>query len=55
MISSENLAVNKLTSPVFADFDNNAAIDKAYYDTVNNAIQIFYNIRGANSASDSSL
>lgn len=55
MISSENLAINKLISPVFADFDNNAAIDKAYYDTVNNAIQIFYNIRGANSASDSSL
>ena len=55
MISSENLIVSKLTSPVFADFDNDAAIDKAYFDQANNAIQTFYNIRGANSASDSSL
>ena len=43
------------TSPTFADFDNDAAIDKALYNTQSNTIEVYYNQYKANSASSSNL
>lgn len=54
-IESDNLAALEYTSPVFADFNNDAAIDKIFYKTDTNAIHIFYNSIGANGPSSSNL
>jgi hypothetical protein len=54
-VESDNLASLNYTSPVFADFNDDAAIDKAFYNTYTNAIHMFYNTRGANGASSSHL
>lgn len=55
LVEVDDMSANKFTSPVFADFNNDAAIDKAFYNTANNAIHLFYNQRGANSASSDDL
>ena len=39
----EELSAAGYTSPIFADFDNDATIDRAFYNTNLNSISIFYN------------
>ena len=55
LVDVDDLSGKKYTSPVFADFDNDAAIDKAFYETESNSIHVYYNTRGSNSASADSL
>lgn len=55
MVEQEDLKALNLDSPVFADFDNDAAIDKAFWDNTEQGIKVFYNSRGSNSASSGSL
>lgn len=54
-MQKEDLSLLGFTAPVFADFDNDAAIDKAYYDTKNNGIALYFNVRGTRSPSDNDL
>mmetsp|Transcript_19232 Transcript_19232/g.22258 ORF Transcript_19232/g.22258 Transcript_19232/m.22258 type:complete len:111 (-) Transcript_19232:1014-1346(-) len=55
LVGTDNISQSEFTSPVFADFNNDAAIDKGFYKHTTNSIYLFYNERGANSASDSNL
>jgi len=55
LVDEENLSNSSFTSPLFADFDNDGTVDKAFYNTSSNSIQIFYNERGSRGAGDSSL
>lgn len=55
LVETDDMSGNKYTSPVFADFNNDASIDKLFYKKDNNAIHIYYNERGSNSASATSL
>lgn len=54
-VESDDLAGQTYTSPVFADFNNDAAMDKILYKTSTNAIHIFYNSLGANGSGSSNL
>ena len=49
LVEVDNLSASKFTSPVFADFNNDAAIDKGFYNTETNSIYLYYNEKSANS------
>eukprot|EP00344_Euplotes_crassus_P011234 CAMPEP_0196995026 /NCGR_PEP_ID=MMETSP1380-20130617/1219_1 /TAXON_ID=5936 /ORGANISM="Euplotes crassus, Strain CT5" /LENGTH=642 /DNA_ID=CAMNT_0042410577 /DNA_START=126 /DNA_END=2055 /DNA_ORIENTATION=+ len=55
LVEADNLSSSKLSSPVFADFDKDASVDKAFFNTETNSIYVYYNEMQANGPSSSSL
>ena len=55
LVETEDLSATGYTSPVFADFDSDAAIDKAFYNTNSNSIVIYYNDISPNTPGSSGL
>ena len=47
LVKTDQLSTQGYVAPVLADFDDDSAIDIAFYDETNNGIAVYYNVRGA--------